>query len=166
MKRLLVFVISTALLFAAVTQAPAQEADTDIFGIELGQVIGYNFNSEDVGVGQLVAIQFGLVESMEVGFAFISGDTAQDMPDFSLVRLTYFVQDAVAFRLSTGSGGTGATSGVATGVGIVTSPFRRTVDDAFTTALNLSLEYLAPNVVNNNFDDGVVMVGITGKIAF
>lgn len=167
MKRLMVFAISAALLFVAATQAAAQTADTDIFGIELGQVIGYNFNNDNVGVGQLVAIQFGLAESMEVGFAFISGDPApQDMPDFSLVRLTYFLQDSLAFRLSTGSGGTGGASGVAAGVGVVTSPFRRTVNDAFTTALNLSLEYLAPNVVDNNFDDGVLMVGITGKVAF
>lgn len=166
MKRFIVFAISAALLFAAATQATAQTADTNIFGIEMGQVMGYNFNdaNDTVGVGQLMAIQFGLTDGMELGFVFIGADgtgLAPDMPDFSLVRLTYFVQDMLAFRLSTGS-----SVGVAAGVGVVTSPFRRTVNDAFTTAMNISLDYLHPDVNNRNLEDGVLTVGITGKVAF
>lgn len=167
MKRYIVIAVSAALLFAVATQATAQTADTNIFGIELGQVIGYNFDNEDVGVGQLMAIQFGLAESMEVGFAFISGEPGAnpDMPDFALVRLSYFMQDMLAFRLSTGSSTAGTTDGVAAGAGIVTSPFRRTINDSFTTALNLSLDYLIPDVTAD-FDEGIFAVSITGKVAF
>jgi hypothetical protein len=165
MKAITTFLFAAALLFAVGVNATAQNAEARVFGVELGQVIGYNFDNEEVGAGQLMGLHFGLTEDMEVGFVFISGDgpPANDMPTFRLVRMSYFVQESLAFRLSTGSAG--AANDVAGGVGVVMSPFRRNMDDILTTALHLSLDYLSPNMTSG-IDEGVLAVGITGKIAF
>ena len=74
MKRIItLLLVATFLLFSALS-APAQTAETEVFGIEIGQVTGYNFNSEDIGVGQLMGLHFGLTENMELGMVFIDGE--------------------------------------------------------------------------------------------
>lgn len=163
MKRVTVLLLAAALLFAVGATASAQNAETDIFGIELGQVIGYNFDNEEVGVGQLMGIHFGMTEDMEVGFVFISGEGGAnpDMPDFSLVRMTYFLQEMFGFQLSTGSSG----GNVAGGLGVFSTPIRREFNDVLTTSLRLSVDYLMDDVTTA-IDEGVLALSITGKIAF
>lgn len=164
MKHAKIIFITLALFLVVGVTTHAQNADAKVFGIELGQLIGYNFATEEVGVGQLIGIHFGLTEDMEAGFLFISGDggAPPDMPDFGLVRLSYFMSETFGMHLSTGSSG-GAT--VAGGLGAFMAPFRRTVDEMLTTSLRLSVDYLLPDVTTD-IAEGVLTVGVTGKIAF
>ncbi len=161
MKRIAVLVIAASFLVIFAGTATAQTTETDIFGIEIGQVTGYNFGTEEIGVGQLMGLHFGMTDAMELGFVFVQGDAA-DMPDFSLVRMTYFLQEEFGFQLSTGS--SGATN-VAGGLGVFTSPIRREFNDTLTTSLRLSFDYLVPDMATA-VSDGIASLTISGKIAF
>lgn len=164
MKHTKILVIALALLVGVGLAAHAQNAEANVFGIELGQVIGYNFGTEEVGVGQLMGIHFGMTDDMEVGFLFISGDggTPPDMPSFGLVRMSYFMSETFGMQLSTGNSGGAMVAG---GLGAFVTPFRRTVDEMLTTSLRLSVDYLLPDLTTD-IAEGILALGITGKIAF
>lgn len=161
MKRITILLIAASFLLVFAGNVGAQTTETDIFGIEIGQVTGYNFDQEDIGVSQLMALHFGMTDEMELGFVFLQGDGTANFPMFSLVRMTYFLQEEFGFQLSTGS----SAGAVAGGIGVFTSPIRREFNDTLTTSLRLSLDYLVPDMTTS-VNDGIATVTISGKIAF
>jgi len=157
MKRITILLLAAVFTVVFAGQASAQSTETDIFGIEIGQFVGYDFGAEDIGADQLMGIHFGMTDNMELGFVFLQNS------NLNFVRMTYFLNDAFGFQLSTG--GNTATTNPAGGVGVFTSPIRRDFDDTITTSLRLALDYLVPDFTQD-VADGIVGVTISGKIAF
>ena len=61
-------IVATTAAVALLLLAPAvfaQETVTDIFGIEVGTVMGYNFGTEEIGAGESMAVSFGFGEQFE-----------------------------------------------------------------------------------------------------
>ncbi len=161
MKKTIVTLLVVAVALFAAPSLFAQETVTDIFGIEVGTFVGYNFATEDIGAGQTLAMTFGLGEQSEIAMMFIAG-AAPNMPNFSLIRMSYYLMDEVGFRVYAGSSG----ANVASGFGIFSYPVRRSFGDgALTTALGLGLDYLVPDV-SGAIEDGVLGVGLNATIAF
>lgn len=164
MKRCILLTLAAAILTVAAGTLPAQTAEADIFGIELGQVTGYDFENEDLVTSELLGLHFGMTDDMEIGVVFLSGDMpGGTMPMFSLLRMTYFLQEEFGFQLSTGSSDVPGTAG---GIGVFTAPIRREFDDTLTTSLRLSLDYLNPNIAGVSLTEGILGFGISGKISF
>lgn len=163
MKRLTIVLAAVVLSLSVLSVVSAQNAETELFAIEIGQVIGYNFNTEEVGAGQSMAIHFGLTDDMELGFVFINGDGV-DMPNLQFLRMTYFLSPEYGFQLSTGSDSGMGTP--ASAVGMFLSPVRRNVNESLITALRLSADFIIPDLTSPAMDEGILAVGITGKIAF
>ncbi|TVR30412.1 MAG: hypothetical protein EA404_12540 [Spirochaetaceae bacterium] len=161
MKKTITTILVVALLLLAAPALFAQEAVTDIFGIEIGTVMGYNLGTENIGAAQSMAISFGLGEQFEAAMVFISGGGG-NIPNMSLVRLSYYLLDEVGLRVSTGGSGPGAT---AAGFGVFSYPIRRDFNDTLTTALGLGVDYYVPNI-NNNLEDGIVAIGLNATVAF
>jgi len=166
MKRITILLLAAVFLLVFAGTATAQTTETDIFGIEIGQFTGYDLDNEEIGVGQLLGLHFGLTEAMELGFVFLDySDNAAPLPnthDFGLVRMTYFLQDEFGFQLSSGTSGGGMVAG---GLGVFTSPIRREFNDTLTTSLRLALDYLVPDMTTG-VNEGIVGVTVSGKIAF
>lgn len=161
MKKTIVTLLVVAVTLFAVPALFAQEAVTDIFGIEVGTLIGYNFGTEDIGAGQSLAMTFGLGEQSEIAMMFISGQVP-NMPNFSLIRMSYHLIDEMGLRVYVGSSG----ANVASGFGVFSYPVRRSFGDgALTTALGVGFDYLVPDV-GGAIEDGVLAAGITATIAF
>ncbi len=153
--------LAVTLLFANAGTAAAQTPDTDIFGLEMGQTIGYSFAEEEIAPAGFMGLHFGMTESMELGFVFTDFDGENEDTQFGFVRMTYFLHDLFGFQLSTGSGD----NEVAGGLGVFSTPIRREFDDTLTTSLRLGLDYLVPNL-ETDVADGILSVTISGKIAF
>ena len=164
MKKTIVTLLVVAVALFAAPSLFAQETVTDIFGIEVGTFVGYNFAPavEDIGAGQTLAMTFGIGEQSEIAMLFISAGA--NMPGFSLIRMSYYLMDEVGFRVYAGASPGGGT--VASGFGIFSYPVRRSFGDgALTTALGLGLDYLVPDV-SGAIEDGVLGVGLNATIAF
>ena len=160
MKKTITTILVVALLLLAAPSLFAQEAVTDIFGIEIGTVMGYNLGTENIGAAQSMAISFGLGEQFEAAMVFISGGGV-NIPNMSLVRLSYYLLDEVGLRVSTG----GSVGNTAAGFGVFSYPVRREFNDTLTTALGLGVDYYVPNI-NANLEDGIVAVGLNATVAF
>ncbi|NBB91454.1 MAG: hypothetical protein GVY23_09690 [Spirochaetes bacterium] len=156
-------IVATTAAVALLLLAPAvfaQETVTDIFGIEVGTVMGYNFNTEDIGAGESMAVSFGFGEQFEASLMFIDGD-GTDMPDFSLLRMSYYLLDEVGLEISTGS----SAGAVAAGFGVFSYPIRREFNETLTTALGLDLSYLVPDIATDP-DEGIIAFGLNATVAF
>ena len=160
MKKTIITLLIVAVALFAAPSLFAQETVTDIFGIEVGTFVGYNFNAENIGAGQTLAMTFGLGEQSEIAMLFITGTAP--MPTFRLIRMSYQLLDEMGIRVYVGS--SGAT--VASGFGVFSYPVRRSFGDGnFTTALGLGIDYLVPNI-GGAIEDGVLGVGLNATIAF
>ena len=160
MRKMIVATTAAVVMLLLAPAVFAQETVTDIFGIEVGTVMGYNFSTEDIGAGESMAVSFGFGEQFEASLMFIDGDGV-DMPDFSLLRMSYYLLDEVGLQISTGSsGGT-----VAAGFGVFSYPIRRVFNDTLTTALGLDLDYLVPDIAVDP-DEGVIAFGLNATVAF
>ena len=156
-------IVATTAAVALLLLAPAvfaQETVTDIFGIEVGTVMGYNFGTEDIGAGESMAVSFGFGEQFEASLMFIDGD-GTDMPDFSLLRMSYYLLDEVGLEISTGS----SAGTVAAGFGVFSYPIRREFNETLTTALGLDLSYLVPDIATD-LDEGILAFGLNATVAF
>ena len=163
MKKTIVTVLVVAVVLITVPSLFAQETVTDIFGIEIGTLVGYSFDTEEIGAGQSMAITFGMGEQSEIAMVFLTGDGA-NIPMFSLIRMSFFLMDEVGFRVYVGADTTN--DDVASGFGIFSYPVRRSFGDgALTTALGLGLDYLVPDV-GGAIEDGILAVGLNATIAF
>jgi len=164
MRKMIVATMAAVVLLLLTPAVFAQETVTDIFGIEVGTVMGYNFATEDIGAGNSMAVSFGLGEQFEASLMFIAGDggTPPDMPDFSLLRMSYYLIDEVGLRISTGS----SAGDVAAGFGVFSYPIRREFNETLTTALGLDLSYLVPDIDTTDLDQGILAFGLNATVAF
>ncbi len=161
MKKTIVTLLVVTVALFAVPALFAQETVTDIFGIEVGTIVGYNFDPavEDIGAGQSLAMTFGLGEQSEIAMMFITA--GPNMMDFSLVRISHYLMDEVGLRIYAGS-----SAGVASGVGVFSYPIRRAFGDgALHTALGIGLDYLVPDI-GAGIDEGILAIGLTATLAF
>ena len=162
MRKMIVATMAAVALLLLAPAVFAQETVTEIFGIEVGTVMGYNFNTEEIGAGESMAVSFGFGEQFEASLMFIDGD-GTDMPDFSLLRMSYYLLDEVGLEISTG---TGTSAGaVAAGFGVFSYPIRREFNETLTTALGLDLSYLVPDIATDP-DEGVLAFGLNATVAF
>ncbi|TVQ26137.1 MAG: hypothetical protein EA383_06310 [Spirochaetaceae bacterium] len=161
MKRCTLFLLIAVLLFAGLGSLSAQNAEANILGIEIGQVTAWNFQADDFGTSDLLGLHFGMTDDMEVGVVFLSGDGG-NMPMFSLLRMSFFLQEVFGLHVSTGN----SAGNVAGGIGAFTVPVRREFDETLTTSLRISLDYLNPDFSGVSITEGILGLGISGKISF
>lgn len=154
-----------ALLTVTSALAVAQNADSDIVGIENGINFGYNLGTSDIGSGQELGIHLTVAENTQAGFVTIQGDGA-NYPYFSLLKIQYFISDRVGVSVVAGRTAPPAAvpplTNLATGVGMFFNVFQREFAGNIATVLKLKMDYLVD--VTLGIDTGTISVGIAGKI--
>lgn len=162
MKRLVIILLAAVFLTVFATSVTAQITETDIFGVEIGQATGYEFGNDNIVTSQILGLHYGMTDEMELGLVFFSGDGTANWQQTNLVRMSYYFEEQFGFNLSVGNSG----GNVAGGLGVFSSPIRRTFEDTLTTSLRLSLDYLNTDFTSVAPTDGILSLGVSGRISF
>ena len=169
-------VVAVLLLLTAFA-VPAQDQDSpedesstrpsmvenDVLGIQAGFAGGYRLDDSEMVAGQSFALNLSVATNVQAQFATmrLSGNGVTD--NHAVLRIAYYFSPLLGFNIAVGSAvldvDNAATATQSMGAGVFFNAFRSSEEDMLSSALKVSLDYLA--TTEQGFDGGTIALGLS-----